>query len=422
MTTGGAQETVEGPRWIGLTERRQVDISEAKPTYLLSGRNGSNMRLSASAHRLLQLRQSGVSSEEIAAALSRSQGSTISGEELEAKYQKLLERIESIEDNANDNPLGFWFRIRLLPEVAVVRIVSVLTPLFKPQVVAALLLSVAMGFAIWGAEPLTKQFHDSSFWAGYALLMLSIVFHELGHATACAYYGARPSDIGFTFYLIYPALYSDVSSAWRLQRKQRVVVDLGGLYFQWLTAAVYLVAYSLTGWEPLGVGILMIAGSSLFSLNPIFKFDGYWMLADALGVTNLSRQPSRIIKHYWHRLRGRPAEELPWSERVTATLAVYSVLSIAVWGFFIWKIAPRVWSSVRLFPDKVMAFAAGSPEVSLSSLLMSGFMALFMVYIGWRMFRSIVLRPLVSVGRLVSTWVAARRAVGADKKELESTP
>lgn len=400
MTASSAQTSADGPRWIGLAERTVVDVAEGKTTYLLSGRNGSQMRLSASALKLLELRQSGVESDEIAEAMNRNGGQAISGEELEAKYQKLLGRIEDIEDHATDNPLGFWFRIRLLPESVVVKIAAVLSPLFQPKVAKTLLATLVVAFLLLGGGPLSQDTGPSTFWAGYCLLMLSIVFHEFGHATACAYYGARPSDIGFTFYLIYPALYSDVSSAWKLRRSQRVVVDLGGLYFQWLVAGIYLAIYTYTGWKPLATALLMIIGSSVFSLNPIFKFDGYWMMADALGVTNLSRQPTRIFKYYLQRLRGQDPEPLPWSSRLTAFLTFYSVVSISVWGFFLWIIGPRVWHSVRILPSQLELYLAGSPEVGFASLLMSVFMAALMIFIGWRMASSVIIHPAMSVARM----------------------
>ncbi len=37
------------------------------------------------------------------------------------------------------------------------------------------------------------------------LSVLSLLFHECGHAAACRYGGARPGVIGMGFYVIWPA-------------------------------------------------------------------------------------------------------------------------------------------------------------------------------------------------------------------------
>jgi putative peptide zinc metalloprotease protein len=180
----------------------------------------------------------------------------------------------------------------------------------------------------------------TNFWMGYALFAVSIFVHEFGHAAASARYGARPSGIGFTAYLIYPALYSDVSAAWQLKRWQRVVVDIGGAFFQLVVGAAYVFLHRFTGGEYFKVAVLMILANCLFSLNPILKFDGYWLVADALGVTNLARQPHRIAAHIWAHVRGRTPPALPWSSFVTGVLTLYSAVALGFWGMFLWNIVP----------------------------------------------------------------------------------
>ena len=403
-------------RWQGLEEPSRVDTSEREPVFLLTGRNGSRLRLSASAYQLLRLKQSGVPSEDIAAALGR-KGRQVTAAEIDARYQELLERIEKIELAVSDNPLGFWFRVRLLPETLVARLAARLQAAFAPGPAAALLLVITACLAALAFLPPAAH-TGSAFWPGYGLLLLSLVVHELGHASACARFGVRPGEIGATLYLIYPALYSDVSGAWQLPRRQRVLVDLGGMYFQLVAGAAYAAAYALSGWEPLRVAVFMILGTGVFSLNPIFKFDGYWVLADTLGVTNLSRQPSRILGHYYARLRGRPAPPLPWSGRITGALAVYSVLSFAVWGVFLWRLGPHVWRMVMSLPPQVAGLTEGVTRAQLSSLLASLFMAGLTLFIAWRLVRSLATPPVQAAAR----WLARRRGTTVGLEARRETP
>lgn len=395
-----AETTDEAPfrQWQGLEERWVLDTSEDERVYLLEGRNGSRIRVSESAHKLLALRASGVTSEAIAEALA-AQGQEVSGEEIEEKYQGLCARIEKIESEPPSINVGYLFRVPILRENLVVAIASRVKGFFRPRWVAIFLTVIFA--SLWGPiflQPPT-DFSPSGFWLGYALLLVSVLIHEFGHAGACAYYGARPSDIGATLYLIYPALYSDVSAAWRLSRMQRVVVDLGGMYFQFTVGAAYMAGYALTGWRPFWVGFLMILGSTVFSLNPIFRFDGYWVIADSLGVTNLGSQPSRVVRHAFRRLKGQAVDPLPWSPKVTITLAVYSVLTFLVFGFFFSMLGPRIWGMASSLPGQLRAYWQGEPGTSLGGVLMSTAMAALITFIAYRLVRSMVVQPVLGLIR-----------------------
>jgi putative peptide zinc metalloprotease protein len=378
----------------GLEEQLRVDTSEGPPAYLLIGRNGSHVRLSASAYRLLKIVASGVSFEEAARRISQRQGTVISASELETICRNVVDHLREIDRQADRSavPPGFWLRVRLLPCVLVTRISSFLSHAFRPAVAwplaalgaAALVLATALG------PP--PSFDGAAIWPAYGLFLLSMLAHELGHASACSRFGAPPHDIGFAMYLIYPAFYSDVSAAWRLNRRQRVVVDLGGAFFQSAAAALYLGLFVFLRWEPLRIAVLAIIYSLTFSLNPVFKFDGYWVLADALGVTNLGRQTLRIARWCASRLRGRRSETLPWSGLVTTILFVYTPVSILVWTYFLVRLAPLAWKLALGYPGRLAAVYeslasasfAGLGE-SLHALIFSSLLLFAVVWMLWRL-------------------------------------
>lgn len=64
------------------------------------------------------------------------------------------------------------------------------------------------------------------------LLLFSIIIHELGHIVAAYRYKIQPKDVGMGLYMMRPVLFVDLSDTWRLPRRQRVVIDLGGIYFE----------------------------------------------------------------------------------------------------------------------------------------------------------------------------------------------
>lgn len=376
-----------------LAERLVLDTSEGQTTYLLIGRNKSHIKLSSGAYHLLRSINSGLSFDALAENLSARQGRAVTADEVKAAYKHVTDRVEAIESRDEQTPVGFLFRLQILPEDIVNKISAPLSYAFHPAA-AALLLGVILAAATLAVgHGLFADFsrylsRPSSFWAGYGLFLVSLIFHEFGHASACAHYGARPSGIGFTTYLIYPAFYSDVSAAWRLKRHQRVVVDLGGVFFQLVVGSAYVFLYFVYGWDALKAAALMIVGNCLFSLNPIMKFDGYWVVADALGVVNLGHQPRRIFRYLLGRARGIAVKPLPWSGIVTTTLVCYSALSFTFWALFMVMVLPYFWRLLSLYPSQLGAVFGAAHTLSdvfrsphLHPLFVSTYTLLILVFI-----------------------------------------
>lgn len=378
----------------GLEERLVVDTSEGKPVFMLIGARGSYLRISESAYQLLRQIGRGVTFEQLAEAMCAA-GKPITAPELEAAYRKVAARIEEIEAKADRPRGGFWFRLPLLPARVVARLAAVGAAAFHP--IAAALLVPAAVVAVIYLSPAMRSARLTDFWPSYGLFIVSVLVHELGHASACARFGARPSEIGFTVYVIYPSFYSDVSSAWGLKRWQRVVVDLGGVYFQILFGAACAVAYAATSWTPILGCLVFIAGSCAFSLNPILKFDGYWVIADALGVTNLASTPLRIARHVVDRARGRDVKPLPWSARVTIILFVYAALTLVFWCWFLYQLGPHIVRAASRYVEVAPAFGhrllsePGWPDTaSLKELGASTFLLFFPILMLGRMAASLI--------------------------------
>jgi putative peptide zinc metalloprotease protein len=342
----------------GIQERLIVDTSEGRPVYLLAvGTNPTYIRLSSTSYYLLEQHSLGVSFESVAEDLNK-KGQQVSPAQVEAAYHKVLGQINEIERNPKSKQSEFFFRFPLLPKSWVRPIAASLSFAFSKIIVYFLLGFMALAIAIAPHNDFKLEVTpDGLFW-GYLLFLFSLIIHELGHASACSRYGSEPSDIGFTFYLIWPAFYSDVSSAWRLKRWQRVIVDIGGVFFQLVVAAVYVIIYKFTDLLAFKLALLMIVGSCLFTLNPVFKFDGYWFLADALGVTNLAAQPLRISHYFLNKFRKRPVKPLPWPPIILIILTLYTFLSFSIWGYFIWFIFPLFWQESLKYPQAVVSITS----------------------------------------------------------------
>jgi len=114
-----------------------------------------------------------------------------------------------------------------------------------------------------------------------------IFIHEFGHAAACRKFGVQTGGIGFGFYLFSPVLYTDVSKAWDLKRKERIIVNLAGVYFELIVASLLLIIFLITKVKFLLFIPCFLIINTLYNFNPLIKYDGYWILSDSLGIPRL---------------------------------------------------------------------------------------------------------------------------------------
>jgi putative peptide zinc metalloprotease protein len=392
----------EGPASVdlqtyeGFDETCLLDEISQRLNYIISNKNGQQISLSASAFYLLQAFRAGTSFEELAADLSRKlpRERAILPEQLERLYHDIIDQLAAIEKRTPSAslPFGFWLRLRILPQSVVNKLSSWMTFLYWPPIATWILLIIiaAIVSAIYGG--LFRIRADSSaFLPSYLLFLLSLAVHEFGHSTACVAFGARASDIGFTIYLIYPAFYSDVTASWRLSRWRRLIVDLGGFYFQFAVGSCFLLVYHFRPWEPLRIAFLVILYTAIISLNPIFKFDGYWALTDLLGVSNLGKQPRRIAKCILDRLRGRETAPVPWPTGIMIALVIYAIAAVWVWAGFLWRVSPLTWSQLLYFLHNCQALWRDFSSLTLpkwreiQNLLISLMQLTIVVAILWRL-------------------------------------
>ncbi|MCP4352525.1 MAG: hypothetical protein GY795_44265 [Desulfobacterales bacterium] len=322
-----------------------IDTSEKEPVYILIGKNRRIIRLSQASYLLLHGLDSGLSFDELAVMISKKTGMQYSPDIIRSAYQQIVSEVSDIEISKKRILSKYLFRAPVFSQEFVSKTASCFSTAFHPPVALGLFLfiiSVAGYSFIYNLiGNITVSSIAAGFWWGYLLFIISAFFHELGHASACAFFRARPGEIGYTIYLFIPYFYSDVSSSWELRRMQRVIVDAGGIFFQAVVACFYIILFSLTDWPPFKSAIIMIGISSLYSIIPVFKADGYWMIADALGVVNLGQQRLKIFRHFCNRIRGRPAGDLPWPRLITCSIIFYTFISFGITGYIVWVLASR---------------------------------------------------------------------------------
>jgi putative peptide zinc metalloprotease protein len=182
--------------------------------------------------------------------------------------------------------------------------------LFHPVAIGAVLASFVMllGFVISHLDSIAgKVLENASFLTAQdALLLLAVfvvvkVFHELGHALACRFYRADCHEIGILFLVLAPCLYCDVTDAWRLKsRWQRMFIAAAGMYVELIISILAMILWLNT--VPSAVNTLAFntlavcsIGTIFVNINPLIRYDGYYMLTDLTDIPNLSSQGNEVL-------------------------------------------------------------------------------------------------------------------------------
>lgn len=170
----------------------------------------------------------------------------------------------------------------------------------------------------------------------WILLYIDSIFHEMGHISASIKYGVIPKGAGIGMYFISPILFVDVDDTWHLQQYQRIVVDISGLYFQLVVTIFYTIIYILTD-NTIFLNVnKMIILNAIYNLNPLLKFDGYWILSDCLGVYNLNQRISHSICFLINRILKRNIDYDEYNEYSLKNNMIMGIYSLVAVIFFIY--------------------------------------------------------------------------------------
>ncbi len=129
---------------------------------------------------------------------------------------------------------------------------------------------------------------------GILLFLVSALWHEVGHAVALKAEGYAPGGLGLGLLFILPVLFVDVTPVALLPRRGRLRVNVAGPLFQLSLAALYQIGAWMLPLPAVWAGGLRVAAASAtlavtWSLWPLIRSDGYWLVCDALDIPGLDR-------------------------------------------------------------------------------------------------------------------------------------
>src|SRR5436305_6211124 len=140
-------------------------------------------------------------------------------------------------------------------------------------------------------------------WLWLALGVVMVI-HEFGHGLSCKVFGGEVHEMGALFLVFSPALYCNVSDAWTLPNKwHRIIISAAGIYVELIIAALATFVWWNTPTQPfihnLSLSLMIVCSVStvVFNANPLMRYDGYYVLADWLALTNLRKRSNRFLSH-----------------------------------------------------------------------------------------------------------------------------
>ncbi len=184
-----------------------------------------------------------------------------------------------------------------------------------------------------------SNFSEPATWItfGIALVGLKLV-HELGHAFAATHHGVLVPTMGLSIAYGVPMLYTDTSDAARLPRRSaRVWIGSAGMLAETFIAGPCTLAWALLPDGALRTTCFVIATSSwlttlVVNLNPLGRFDGYYILSDVLRYPNLQQRSLDHAAWLLERLMLGPVTARP-SDATGWTFAALCGFGTGVWLF-----------------------------------------------------------------------------------------
>lgn len=278
--------------------------------YLARRADGQTIQLSRLLYAVAEACDGRRTYDEIAVAASESFGRRLSGRNAKTLVEDKLNPLGVVTNNDGSQPvmskpdslLALRLRKGFIPPRLVKAMTTVCYPLFFPPVIIAAVAGLAV-FDWWlfvehGVAQGVREtlLNPTVFLLMFGVVIVSAFFHEVGHATGLRYGGGEPGVMGAGVYLAFPAFYTDVTDAYRLTKGGRLRTDLGGVYFNALFMLATAGLYFATGFEPLLAMILVQHIEMAHQFLPFLRLDGYYMVADAVGVPDLFTRIGPILK------------------------------------------------------------------------------------------------------------------------------
>ncbi len=257
---------------------------------------------------------------------------------------RLFERYEKRETKKVQGQLLnlLFARIPLYdPDALLKSFIPLIKLLFGP--IGIILWVIMVGF---GLKSLLDNFHlalqqsqgilaPSNLVLLYGAITCVKLIHEFGHGAAVRRFGGEVHTLGIMFIMLTPLPYMDATAAWAFRNKwKRILVGASGMLFELFVASIAIVIWAHTGDGVLhsltyNMAVAASVSSLLFNINPLLKYDGYYMLSDLVDTPNLQQQGQKQTSYFIEKYLFGKKDGIPvgGSKKESFLLVFYNIAS-----------------------------------------------------------------------------------------------
>jgi putative peptide zinc metalloprotease protein len=166
-------------------------------------------------------------------------------------------------------------------------------------------------------------------------IVLTKIFHELGHGFVAKHFGVRVPMMGIAMIFFWPVMYTDITDSWKMDdRKQRLWITAAGVIVELTIAGMCTLGWALTGPGVLNSVFFIVSSITwistlLVNVNPAMRFDGYYLFSDLLGVDNLQMRAFAYTQ--WQFRKFLYGLDIPPPEEVNDSKRHYGMMFYSVY-------------------------------------------------------------------------------------------
>lgn len=190
---------------------------------------------------------------------------------------------------------------------------------------------------------------DGRLWWIVAWLVLKAA-HELGHAMVAVRVGSQIRSAGLSLICLAPVPYVDISDLWMISNRwHRMLCCAAGMLVEIGLASMAALIALTTENQSLqylccAVATLGTVTTLAFNINPLVRFDGYFIVSDIMNRPNLWTEANGAVRQLWRKLV-HPSQ--PMTQRMSVGLIAYGLAclqyrvvlltSLAIWALLVWQ-------------------------------------------------------------------------------------
>lgn len=246
-------------------------------------------------------------------------------------------------------------------------------------------IGLAINFDAFSRElPAFEQFFS---WPNVLYMWVTLacckIIHEFGHGLSCKYFGSECHEMGVMFLVFSPCLYCDVTDSWMLKNKwKRIAIAAAGIYIEVVLSAIALYVWFFTNdgllrMLALNVFFITTVTTVIFNMNPLMRFDGYYMLSDFLEIPNLRQKADKLLreKFGWYCLGIEPRHDPFMPETGIAGFVAFAIAAWAYRWFVMFGIAMFLYTWLK--PYQLQSIGAALAVAAIVGAILAPGIALY---------------------------------------------